>query len=77
MKGKIQQRVINLLLCLCMICVTASNVFAVTGDEPSSKEETREVIDWSVTNKDGYKFIASNEKETVQSLDVDMIRQVC
>ena len=71
MKGKIQQRVINLLLCLCMICVTASNVFAVTGDEPSSKEETREVIDWSVTNKDGYKFIASNEKETVQSLDVD------
>lgn len=71
MKGKIQQRVINLLLCLCMICVTASNVFAVTGDEPSCKEETREVIDWSVTNKDGYKFIASNEKETVQSLDVD------
>ena len=71
MKGKIQQRVINLLLCLCMICVTASNVFAVTGDEPSSKEETREVIDWSVTNKDGYEFIASNEKETVQSLDVD------
>ena len=71
MKGKIQQRVINLLLCLCMICVTASNVFAVTGDEPSSKEETREVIDWSVKNKDGYEFIASKKKETVQSLDVD------
>lgn len=71
MKGKIQQRVINLLLCLCMICVTASNVFAVTGDEPTSKEGTREVTDWSVKNKDGYKFIASNEKETVQSLDVD------
>lgn len=71
MKGKIQQRIINLLLCLCMICVTASNVFAVTGDEPTSKEGTREVTDWSVENKDGYEFIASNEKETVQSLDVD------